>query len=66
MSELTEQTTDIEIALADMAGLALAGRLVVTGTDADPGSQTVGTAEGIHIGTNLHSRWRSPGNVRAV
>ncbi len=32
MSELTEQTTDIEVALADMPGLSLGGGCVVAGT----------------------------------
>ena len=32
MSELTEQTTDIEVALADMPGLSLGGGFVVAGT----------------------------------
>ena len=26
---------------------------MVTGTDADPGSQTIGAAEGIHVGANF-------------
>ena len=46
VSELAEQTADIQIALADMAGFALAGRLVVARADADPGRQAIGVAEG--------------------
>lgn len=36
MSELAKQATDVEVALAKLAGLALAGRLVVARADADP------------------------------
>ena len=56
MSELAKQATDVEVALAKLAGLALAGRLVVARADADPGSQTIRTAEGIHIGANLNQQ----------
>ena len=54
MSELTAQATDVEIALADMAGFTLAGRRVVARTNADPGRQAIGAAEGIHIGANFN------------
>lgn len=53
MSELAEQTADIRIALANVAGLALAGRLVVAGANSHPGGQAMRAAEGIHIGANL-------------
>lgn len=53
MSELTEQTPDIEVALANPSGFALARRLVVAGADADPGGQSIRAAEGIHIGANF-------------
>lgn len=53
MSELAEQTADIRIALAEAAGFALAGRLVVARTDADPGRQAIGAAEGIHVGADF-------------
>ncbi len=65
MGKLAEQTTDVEIALADVAGLALAGRLVVAGADADPGGQTIGAAEGIHIGANLDEQHRSADQIDA-
>ena len=53
MSKLAEQAADIEIALADMAGFALAGGFIVSRTDAHPGSQTIRTAKGVHVGTDL-------------
>lgn len=53
MGEFAEQATDVEVAFADVSGLAFAGRLVVAGADADPGRQAVRAAEGIHIGTDF-------------
>lgn len=53
MGEFAEQAADVQVALADMAGLALAGRRVVAGSDADPGGQTVRAAEGLHVGANF-------------
>jgi len=53
LSELAEYAADIRIALAGAAGYALAGRLVAARTDADPGGQAIGAAEGRHIGTDF-------------
>ena len=53
MSELAEQATDIEVALADASGFALASRFIVAGTDARPGCQSISVAEGFHVGANL-------------
>lgn len=65
MGEFAEQTTDIEVSLADVAGLALASGLVVTGTDADPGCQTIGTAESIHVGADLDQQHGRPDEINA-
>ena len=65
MSELAEQTTDIEVALTDASGFVLASRLIVAGTDTHLGRQTIGTAEGFHVGANLHRQHRGPDEIDA-
>ena len=53
MSELAEQAADIQIALAKATGFAFAGRLVVTGANADPGGEAIGAAKDRHVGADL-------------
>lgn len=53
MGELAEQTTDGEVALTHTPGLSFANRLVISGANADPGRQTIRTAESLHIGVNF-------------
>lgn len=65
MGKLAEQAADVQIALADLPGLAFAGRLVVAGADANPGSQTIGAAKGIHIGANFDQQHGSANQVDA-
>lgn len=49
MIELAEKTVDVEVALASMPVLALTSRLVVAWADANPGRQSIGAGEDIHI-----------------
>lgn len=56
MGELAEQAPDIEIAFAYPSGLALARRLIVAGTDADPEGEPIGAAAGIHVGADLNQQ----------
>jgi hypothetical protein len=53
MGKFAEQAPDVEIALADRARLAFAGRLLVARTDGDPGREPVRAAENAHVGTDF-------------
>ncbi len=53
VGELTEESADVGIALADASRLALSRRLIVAGAHADPGSQAVWGAEDAHVATDF-------------
>ncbi len=53
MSEFAEQAADVGVALANLAGFALASGLVIARADADPGCEAICGAEGGHVGTDL-------------
>ena len=52
VSELTEESANVAIALADTFRLTLSGR-VVARADADPGSEAVWRAEDAHVATDF-------------
>jgi hypothetical protein len=56
VSELTEESADVGIALADASRFALPGRLVVARTEANPGGQAVRGAEDAHVAADLHQQ----------
>jgi len=64
-AKFAEQAADVEVAFAEVAGLALAGGLVVAGADTHPGGQTVGVAEGVHIGADFHEQHAAADQVDA-